>query len=321
VRRLLYALASLAVPGLGQAIAGRRRAAYAWLATVIVAAAACALSPWVVLALVPLYLGAAVDAARVAPPPRGSAVDIVAMVVVPIAAATALRAFVVEAFRAPSSSMCPTVDIGDHIFVNKLATPHRGDIVVFRMPCDPDLDYLKRVVGLPGDTVEVRCSVLYVNGEAADLALVDAEASYQDYNDYTGEWRTRDAARYRETLDGRSYELFHDRDAGTDQPSSRDFPHPGRDAPSCTADGGQHVSPSAPSIPSGSLKDVARPGARPCDQQLQFVVPDDQVFVLGDNRDNSNDSRYWGSLPLDYIKGRAVGIWWSRSLSRIGGIR
>jgi signal peptidase I len=320
--RFWYALASLVFPGLGQAIAGRRFAAYAWFAIALGLLFGLVLGVWVLAAWLVIRLASAVDAARSAAAPRGFALDIAIVAAGPFAAAIVLRTFVVEAFKAPSSSMCPTLQIGDHVFIDKLAAaPDRGDVVVFRNPCQPASEYVKRVIGLPGDTVEVRCSVLYVNGQPADLALVDAQATYQDYDETDGSWRSVDAARYRETVDGASYDVLLRRDASVDAPDPHDFPLAARhEPPSCAAAPG-FGSPDAPAIPSGTIKDVARPGARACDPQLQYVVPVDQVFVLGDNRDNSNDSRYWGSVPVANIEGRAVGIWWSRSLSRLGAVR
>src|SRR5206468_2579101 len=110
--------------------------------------------------------------------------------------ALALRAFVIEAFKIPSSSMYPTLEIGDHIFVNKfiygvripytrtkffeLRGPERGEVIVFIYPCDPDRDYIKRVVALASDSVEVRCNVVYVNGVAVQNELIQGPAKLSD---------------------------------------------------------------------------------------------------------------------------------------------
>lgn len=176
-------------------------------------------------------------------------------------AALFLRASVVEAFKIPSGSMMPTLQIGDHILVSKLSygfrlplvaeslwqydRPSRGDIVVFTRPANNDsldeevgINIIKRVVALPGETVEVRNRTVLINGQPLD------------------------------------------------EPFAR------------WAEGG---------IPEGEFGPAQ--------------VPADHIFLLGDNRDHSKDSRFWDDpfLPLEYVKGRALFIYWSKdSLSRIG---
>src|SRR3954464_10345569 len=129
-------------------------------------------------------------------PAKSAMGERVESLVVAVLLALALRAFVIEAFKIPSSSMYPTLEIGDHIFVNKfiyglripwtstkfleLRAPKRGEVIVFMQPCEPDRDYIKRVVATAGDTVEVRCGVLYVNDIAVPQELVDANAAYDD---------------------------------------------------------------------------------------------------------------------------------------------
>ncbi|ROR32129.1 signal peptidase I [Inmirania thermothiophila] len=182
-----------------------------------------------------------------------------------------LRSFLVEPFRIPSGSMMPTLLAGDFILVNKFAygirlpvinakvidlgRPERGDVVVFRYPRDPSVDYIKRVVGLPGDRIEYRDKQLYVNGRAVPRR-------------YVGEYENG-ARRYRERLDGREHDILLD-------------PYPA-------------------------------PLRYPCLRDGAYVVPEGHYFVMGDNRDNSNDSRFWCAVPDRNLVGKAFLIWmnWS----------
>src|SRR5574338_136621 len=158
-------------------------------------------------------------------PPKSTTRDYVESIGAAILIALALRAFVIEAFKIPSSSMYPTLEIGDHIFVNKfiygvripwtktklfeLRGPHRGEVIVFIYPCAPDRDYVKRVIAVAGDTVEVRCNVVYVNGKAVPSTLVEESGTYKDY-DEENRWFARPRSVYRESLGGHVYETFHD---------------------------------------------------------------------------------------------------------------
>lgn len=273
-------------------------------------------------------------------PPKSTTRDYVESIGAAILIALALRAFVIEAFKIPSSSMYPTLEIGDHIFVNKfiygvripytnfkfleLRKPHRGEVIVFQYPCDMDRDYIKRVIALEGDTVEVRCNIVYVNGKPNPSTMVlDGEhCTYKDYDEREDRWYMRQCSRYRETVNGESYDTFHDenrpfRDSkiakGEQMNDSRDFPSPGTDmVPSCSqADEPGKVSAPVEQVKGTliQLKPVATAGG--CEQQLQYKVPPGHVFVMGDNRNNSNDSRVWGSVPLENIKGKALFIWLS----------
>lgn len=162
-----------------------------------------------------------------------------------------LRVFVVEAFRIPTDFMAPMLLPGDHIFVNKLAykgpfgadKPARGDVIVFAFSNDPTKDYIKRVVGIGGDRVEMKKGVVILNGNPVSR-LMETDV-------------------FEETLDGRHYYVEW------------------RGAP---------------------------PEAR---DMTGVVVPQGQVFVLGDNRAKGQDSRSYGFLPVDSIKGRASWIWLS----------
>jgi len=188
------------------------------------------------------------------------------------------RSFLFEPFKIPSGSMIPTLLIGDFILVNKYAyglrlpvlntkflsvgEPRRGDVVVFRYPVDPGVNFIKRMVGLPGDTITYRLKQLYVNG--APIDAVD-EGAY-DAADVKCSTPRPDAERMQENLGGVKHDiLLH-------QAS------PGRDG--------------------------------------QWVVPEGHYFVMGDNRDRSNDSREWGFVPEENLMGRAVGIWMNFDLNK-----
>src|SRR5262245_40303174 len=159
-------------------------------------------------------------------PPKSTARDYVESIGAAILIALALRAFVIEAFKIPSSSMYPTLEIGDHIFVNKfiygvripwtqtkffeVRKPERGEVIVFMQPCQIDKDYIKRVVAVGGDTVEVRCNIVYVNGKAVPSKVVEPACEYQDRNSDDGAWFTRHCSRYEETAGDYVYDTYHD---------------------------------------------------------------------------------------------------------------
>src|ERR1700681_2604997 len=177
-------------------------------------------------------------------------------IVIAVILALFIRTFIVQAFKIPTGSMEENLLIGDHLLVNKfifgptasslertllpIGTVKRGDIVVFKFPEEPDRDFIKRVIGLPGETVELRQKKVYVNGTPLDEPYVHFL-----------------------------------------QPPS-------------TATGLHEIT-------SFELRERYGP----------VTVPPNQYFVMGDNRDNSQDSRYWGFLPRDYIKGKALVIYWS----------
>jgi signal peptidase I len=201
-------------------------------------------------------------------------------IAVAVLIALLLRAFVVEAFKIPSGSMIPTLEVGDHIFVNKFiygiripwtnikfATdyrkPKRGEVIVFIYPSEPDKDFIKRIVAIEGDTVEVRENVVYVNGHAVAREHRDGDCHYEDYEEPTGRWEERRCDAWREWLDGHAYTTYFE--------------------------------------PSGNVH-----------SWRAVHVPKDSVYVMGDNRDNSHDSRYWGFVPFGNIKGKAMVIWFSR---------
>jgi signal peptidase I len=206
-----------------------------------------------------------------------------------------LRSFLVEPFKIPSSSMVPTLLVGDFILVNKftygirlpvankkiveLGSPKRGDVMVFRYPDDPSLDYIKRVVALPGDRLEYRNKRLIINGQPAPMKQLD---------DYLSRERMQFSRRFVETLDGTPHEILIDDDA------------PAAVVPTRTAGGNCNYNTTG----------------------LACTVPPGHYFVMGDNRDNSSDSRVWGFVPDENIVGKAFFIWLNLSdLGRFGAFR
>jgi len=211
-----------------------------------------------------------------------------------ILAVFVLRSFVVEPFKIPSGSMMPTLLIGDFILVNKFTygirlpvinrkvidihTPHRGDVMVFRYPPEPSLDYIKRVVGLPGDRIEYRGKRLWINGVQVPTRQID---------DYLSKERMQYSQRYLERLNSVEHEILIDGDAPSGPPYGRAFPN----AANC------HYN----------------------NEGMTCVVPPNHYFMMGDNRDNSSDSRVWGFVPDENIVGKAFFIWLNLSdLGRFG---
>jgi signal peptidase I len=221
-----------------------------------------------------------------------------------------LRSFVAEPFRIPSSSMRPTLVVGDYILVNKFAyglrlpiverkivpldDPKRGDVVVFRYPVNPSQDFIKRVVGVGGDVVEYRDKRLTINGKPLPHRP-DGSYSYLE------------GLRF-ETTERRLEQTFRDDGA-------REYTIA--------------INPQAPSVMQGGVRPF--PGRGNCDyndQGFTCRVPAGHYFMMGDNRDASDDSRYWGFVPDDHIRGRAFFIWFnwddiaSLAFDRVGsGIR
>ncbi|MBP3438450.1 MAG: signal peptidase I [Sutterella sp.] len=208
-----------------------------------------------------------------------------------------LRSFLFEPFRIPSGSMLPTLHVGDFILVNKfdygirlpvtntkiipLGTPERGDVVVFKYPMDESVDYIKRVVGLPGDTVEYRNKVLYING------VEQKQTGSTDFVD------THSLV----TLDQREEKL-----GDKEHMIAIDGRRPSWVPP-------QGILKKAPECDYNSTGFVCR-------------VPAGHYFMMGDNRDNSEDSRYWGFVADENLVGRATVIWANfGNMGRIGSFR
>lgn len=190
-----------------------------------------------------------------------------------------IRSFVVEPFKIPSASMMPTLIAGDFILVNKfiyglrvpilnntfleIRHPQRGEVFVFHYPKDPSIDYIKRVVGVPGDKIAYRDKQLYINGKKLDV-------SYADDYQYVGSGLSMVVTkRYQEQLGEHKHDILLEEE----KPS---------------LDG-------------------------------EVEVPPGHYFAMGDNRDNSNDSRFWGFVPEENLVGKAFFIWWNfDNFGRIG---
>ncbi|GKT11274.1 MAG: signal peptidase I [Thiomicrorhabdus sp.] len=182
-----------------------------------------------------------------------------------------LRSFIIEPFRIPSGSMYPTLQIGDFIAVNKFAygvklpviqttiipvsDPERGDVVVFKYPKDPAVDYIKRVVGIPGDQITYAGRTLFVNGKAVK-------------SDYMGKYKGTDSG---SVMNGASVikETFNN----------------------------------------NTTHEILLDTNKKSLDMNTVVVPEGHYFMMGDNRDHSNDSRFWGFVPAKNLKGKAFGIW------------
>ena len=179
-----------------------------------------------------------------------------------------LRSFIVEPFRIPSGSLEPTLLVGDFLVVNKFAyglrlpvwekkvlsisNPKTGEIAVFRWPPDPTFDYIKRVIGVPGDKVSYHNKVLTINGQVMKQTFIEYT---------TDESSGNTVSKYRENLNGVEHDIY--------------------------------VRPDVPAV------------------DVDVTVPAGSYFMMGDNRDDSADSRFWGFVSDDYLRGKASLIWMS----------
>ena len=213
------------------------------------------------------------------PPPKkkhkGSTREFVEAILIALVLALFIRTFIVQAFKIPSGSMIPTLLVGDHILVNKFVygipipfadrklvtfrEPQRGEVIVFRYPVDPSLDFIKRVVGTPGDTISIEDGTVHVNGEPVELELQERYV-YEE----PGGVETITASKYTEVLNDSAHTIIF---------SDDEFPQMRNYGP--------------------------------------VTVPEGKLLTFGDNRDSSNDGRYWGFVDIEAVRGRAILIYWS----------
>ncbi|MBP5789094.1 MAG: signal peptidase I [Neisseriaceae bacterium] len=208
-----------------------------------------------------------------------------------------LRTFIAEPFVIPSSSMRPGLVPGDFVLVKKFSygvrTPiinnvliptgkiEQGDVVVFNYPPNPDINYIKRIVAVGGDTVEYRNKILKINGKIANDTAIGSNSFPQDGTPFP-----IPVEQFKETLNGKDFDIFQIVEAPTYSPS-----------------GVEHNDPACQYDETGFI----------------CQVPQGKYFAMGDNRDNSADSRYWGFVDDKYIVGKAWIIWFNwGELKRIG---
>lgn len=192
--------------------------------------------------------------------------------------------FIIQAVKVPTGSMENNILIGDHFLVNKfifgstntwldhllpVRPVRRGDVIVFKYPEDPQTNYVKRVIGLPGETVEIRGIRVYINGQELPERRAFIKSPAYDANDSSLQILSADSS-----AEKASYTVYWEH--GNDESWFRSSFHSGRYA-------------------------VNEP----------YTVPANSYFVMGDNRDDSQDSRYWGSVPRENIVGRALIVYWS----------
>jgi signal peptidase I len=304
-------LASLLFPGFGQALVHRTLRAIAWAVAAVATLFGIAWSVWLWPVTLLVHVAAAFDAAHVLrrdARPGGLNKMLGAIVLAAGAIGAGAWKLGVQGYRIPTSSMYPTIEIGDHVFVDKLSIHwkpvERGEVVMLRYPCDPSVVYVKRVVALGGDSVEVRCDMVYVNGKRVDSSLVAKDWEYEDYDTTDHAWERTRVSRYHETLNGHAYDVYE----SPYKVGERDFPTASV-APTCR--GPHAVQGQITPRQHVAIQSIDNPLNHVCDPDIQYVVPKGTVFVLGDNRFKAVDSRTWGAVREDDILGRVVGVWFN----------
>ncbi len=226
-----------------------------------------------------------------------------------------LRSFVAEPFRIPSSSMRPGLVTGDFILVNKfsygvrlpvidtkvlaLGVPTRGDVAVFKAPHEPDKDFIKRIIGVPGDTVIYdRQKGITINGKKIEQT---PSGSYS-WTEAPGDFRT--ALKFAENIDGRTYAIAQMASERAYNPAGLRKTIPETEYFSKRQSGSEEMF----RVPYffSPVKTCQE-----SDAGLTCVVPEGHYLALGDNRDNSDDGRYWGFVPDSHLRGKAFFIWFN----------
>ena len=244
------------------------------------------------------------------------------------------RAFVYEPFRIPSGSMEPTLVAGDFIFVSKWSygirnpfdnsmliptgTPQRGDVVVFKYPEDPQIDYIKRVIGLPGDEVIVANKRVYLR-RACNVGLVTPQAVHPADDDATtsnsANGTTAQASAAQEIADNAALPCQSPQAVPTKLIGEMTAEHGTYEDKYLIFEETLGEKPHQMQINTG-FPDVSQYFYRQKGvERSTWVVPEGYYFVMGDNRDNSKDSRFWGFVPMEYMIGRTDGIWLSLEFS------
>jgi signal peptidase I len=285
-RRFAAPIVAFFIIGAGHVTVGRYRRSLGWLVANVIASFAIALamtrsSPMLLLSAIAFFLlvriASVVDVAFLPAADRaqlqGWGITIllwVALYGANFLTNLPIRAFLLEPFKIPAGSMSPTLIVGDHILVDKRArTPERGAVMVFRYPKEPDKDFVKRVIAVGGDTIEMRDGALFLNSRPIERHHVDGDCHYPDYENGEGDLMDRRCDAWEESLDGKPHSIVFDPDNNVAQ---RTWP--------------------------------------------PVTVPAGHFYVLGDNRDNSHDSRYWGFVPDENLKGRAISVFFSAAGSR-----
>ncbi|MCS6816525.1 MAG: signal peptidase I [Blastocatellia bacterium] len=233
----------------------------------------------------PSELSSPSESAEVTERPKSTLREYFESAVVTVIMALFGMTFVVQAVKVPTGSMQNNILIGDHLLVNKFLFAERregifwrlfpyrevrrGDVVVFKYPQNPEVNYVKRVVGLPGETIEIRGTRVFINGRE-----LPEQRLYVQNPRFDAEDSALQIVREEPPPEGAQYRVYWE---------------------------SYHAEREDAEFPSGGRYAVGRP----------FFIPERAYFVMGDNRDDSEDSRFWGTVPREYVVGRALVVYWS----------
>jgi signal peptidase I len=312
----LAGFASFLFPGTGQAFTGQLRLAVVWAIAATLALVGMAWLPHVGFASIAIRVVSSIDAVRKVKRSAAGTQYLTSAGILAGAQAgvfVLVRLFVLESATVMASSMAPTLNQGDHMFVNKLAPRftgyHRGDVVLFDHPIG--YRFVKRIAAVGGDELAVRAGVLHVNGRAVPRTELGPTSHWDNVE--SDRWLERDVIQYEETLGDHTFRVLHEPD-----PATQDFPDLTASADPCG-----DATATAGFIDHPPVYDQPRMRTN---ANGTCTVPAGTVFMLGDNRDNSNDSRSWGVVPVGKLVGRVSSIWYSTNkktgtgLARFGRI-